>query len=73
MSHNNKIGKEVRRILNYRNDIAEYLTRNNRTLAEEHALILEKKSNLTLSQRNYILTYYEELENTEAEVSDTEQ
>ncbi len=50
-----------------------YLVKHDRTLAEEYALILEKKSNLTLSQRNYILTYYEELENTEAEVSDTEQ
>jgi hypothetical protein len=73
MSQNNKVGREVRRILNYRNDIAMYLVKHDRTLAEEYALILEKKSNLTLSQRNYILTYYEELENTEAEVSDTEQ
>jgi excinuclease UvrABC ATPase subunit len=54
-----KIDKEIRRMLNYRQDIAEYLHRHNRTVEEEVKLIEEKKSGLTTSQRNYVLTYFE--------------
>jgi hypothetical protein len=46
-------------MLNYRQDVAEYLIRHNRTVDQEVKLIEEKKSGLSASQRQFILTYFD--------------
>lgn len=54
-----KLDREIRKMLNYRQDVAEYLIRHNRTVDEEVKLIEEKKSGLSASQRQFILTYFD--------------
>jgi hypothetical protein len=54
-----KLDREIRKMLNYRQDVAEYLIRHNRTVDQEVKLIEEKKSGLSASQRQFILTYFD--------------
>jgi len=54
-----KLEREVRKMLNYRQDVAEYLIRHNRTVDQEVKLIEQKKSGLSASQREFVLTYFD--------------
>ena len=53
------LDREIRKMLNYRQDVAEYLIRHNHTVDQEVKLIEEKKSGLSASQRQFILTYFD--------------
>ena len=55
----------IRRVLSMRDEIGYHLTRESRTVQEEFILILKKESKLPKRLRDYIVQYFEEIQNEE--------
>lgn len=53
----------IRRVLSMRDEIGYHLTRENRTVQEEFILILKKESKLPKRLRDYIVEYFDQIEN----------
>lgn len=53
----------VRRVLSMRDEIGYHLMRENRTVQEEFTLILKKESKLPKRLRDYIVEYFDQIEN----------
>lgn len=53
----------IRRVLSMRDEIGYHLNRENRTVQEEFILILKKESKLPKRLRDYIVEYFDQIEN----------